>query len=457
MKKRDIIEVNIDKLGFGGEASGTHEGQTVFVKNAIPGQKVRILVKKLRKGNIEGKLLSVLEKSPLETSSVCDHYGVCGGCSILSVSYENQLKLKAEQLQTLFAEEGHTEIIDIPVVPSTKSLEYKNKMEFTFGNETIDAPLALGMHMKNKSNSIVTVDTCMIIDADYRKILESTVEFFAKENLSFYKIMKREGYLRHLVVRKGHNTGEIMVNIVTTSQLDYDMADYTQMLLKLETDAKIVSILHTINDSFSDAVICDELRILHGRDHIYEELLGYKFKISPFSFFQTNSAGAEVLYGEVGKMLRDAKDKTLFDLYSGTGTIGIILSDKVKNVIGIEIVEEAVAAAKENCQLNQVTNAEYIAGDVKDTVSSLGGYPDIIILDPPRSGMHPKAIDDVLSFGAKEIIYVSCNPKAFARELDKFKAHGYEIKEYTAVDQFPNGNHVEAIILMTRSGSGEKK
>lgn len=457
MKKRDIIEVTIDKLGFGGVASGTYEGQNVFVKNGIPGQKLKVLVKKMRKGNVEGKMLSVLEKSDLETSEVCNHYNVCGGCSILSVPYENQLKLKSQQLEELFAEEGHAEIVDIEVVSSKKNLEYKNKMEFTFGNEMIDAPLALGMHMKNKSSSIVTVDTCMIIDEDYRKILKSTVDFFAKEDLPFYRVMRREGYLRHLVVRKGHNTGEIMVNIVTTSQIDYSMKNYVNMLLSLETQAEIVSVLHTTNDSFSDAVICDKLDVLHGRDHIYEELLGYRFKISPFSFFQTNTSGAEVLYSEVMKMLDDAKDKTLFDLYSGTGTIGIILSSKVKNVIGVEIVEEAVEVANENCITNKVENAQYIAGDVKDTVSSLEGAPDIIILDPPRAGMHPKAIDDVLSFGAKEIIYVSCNPKAFAQELAKFKAHGYEVKCYVAVDQFPNTGHVECVILMQNCGAEGKK
>ncbi len=450
MKKRDVIELNIYMLEFGGESYGFFEDKKVYVKNAIPGQKLKVLIKRIKKDKIEGKMLSVIEASPLETKQTCDHFNICGGCSILSVAYEDQLKIKADQLNTLFEEAGHKELTNFTVIPSKKNLEYKNKMEFTFGNEAIGAPLALGMHMKTKSNSIVTVDTCLIVDEDYRKILIATVDFFQKEKLPFYKIMQREGFLRHLVVRKGHNTGEIMVNIVTTSQIDYDFNDYVDLLLSLDTKATIKGILHTVNDSFSDAVICDKLNILYGNDHIYDELLGYKFKISPFSFFQTNTSGAEVLYEEVINMLKNAKEKTLFDLYSGTGTIGIISSSRVKEVIGIEIIEEAVEMANENCTINEVENAHYTAGDVKDVVSSLENKPDIIILDPPRAGMHPKAINDVLSFGAKEIIYVSCNPKAFAKELDQFKLAGYKIVDYKAVDQFPNTNHVECVVLITK-------
>lgn len=244
-----------------------------------------------------------------------------------------------------------------------------------------------------------------------------------------------------------------MVNLVTTSQEQIDLSDYVNLLKGLETEGTIRSILHTTNDSFSDAVICDKLEVLYGDDYIYDEVLGCRFKISPFSFFQTNTSGAKVLYQEVRNLLSDAQDKTLFDLYSGTGTIGIILSPMVKQVVGIEIIEEAVEMAKENCVANAVQNARYIAGDVKDTVLSLGETPDIIVLDPPRSGMHPKAIADVLSFNADEIIYISCNPKAFAQELTAFKNAGYEVKKAVGVDQFPNTNHVETVVLLTRQNT----
>ncbi|MDO5095832.1 MAG: 23S rRNA (uracil(1939)-C(5))-methyltransferase RlmD [Peptostreptococcaceae bacterium] len=450
MKKREQIELTVQDIDFGGEGFGFHEDKKISFKGGIPNQKVRIMVKKIRKNKIEGKILSVVEKSPLETENICEHFGICGGCSTLPIKYEEQLKIKAAQLERLFAEYHHDEIADIDVLPSPKHREYKNKMEFTFGNEEKDAPLSLGMHMKNKSNSVTTVDSCLIVDEDYRKIIRSTVDYFKAQNIPFYKVLSHEGFLRHLVVRKGHHTDELMVNLVTTSQLDLDLSEYVQILLSLKTDAKIVSILHTINDSLSDAVLCDKLEILHGNDFFYEKSLGLKFKISPFSFFQTNSVCAETLYRAVLNLLDESENKILFDLYSGTGTIGILASSKVKQVIGVEIIEEAVQMANENCKLNQITNAHYIAGDVKDVVSGLSTKPDIILLDPPRSGMHPKAIDDVLSFGVKEIIYVSCNPKALATELAKFKNHGYRVKSYVGVDQFPNTPHCEMIIKLEK-------
>lgn len=450
MKKRELIDIQIEGMEFGGESFGFHDGQKITFKGGILGQTVRIMIKKIRKNRIEGKILSVISPSSLEKEEVCDHFGICGGCTILPVPYEEQLSIKSDQLSKLFAEYGHPEIENIIVRPSPKHLSYKNKMEFTFGNETKDAPLSLGMHMKNKTNSVTTVDTCLIVDEDYRKILTTTVNYFSRQGSPFYKILSHEGYLRHLVVRKGHHTNELLVNLVTTSQIDLDLSRYVDLLLALDTDAKIVGILQTINDSFSDAVICDELKVLYGRDHFYEDLLGMRFKISPFSFFQTNSSCAETLYQEVLNLLEGSENKTLYDLYSGTGTIGILASSKVNNVVGIEIVDEAVAMANENCALNNITNAKYIAGDVKDTVSQLQEKPDIILLDPPRSGMHPKVIEDVLSFDVPEIIYVSCNPKALAIELNKFKNHGYKVKHSIGVDQFPNTPHCEMILHLTK-------
>lgn len=450
MKKREIIELKIEGIEFGGEAFGYHEDRKIYVKNAISGQILKVMIKKIRKDKIEAKMLSVVEKSPIETNTTCAHYGICGGCSMLSVDYKKQAEIKKEQLQKLFREHNHTELCNIEIKSSPDYLEYKNKMEFTFGNETKDAPLSLGMHMKTKSNSIITTDTCIIVDEDYRKIIKATVSFFQNENLPFYRVMSHDGFLRNLVVRKGKNTGEILINIVTTSQIDYNFDNYKNTLLNLDLDGKIIGILNTINDSFSDAVICDELKIIYGTEFFYDTLLDYKFKVSPFSFFQTNTKCAEVLYQEVLNLLEGYEEKTLFDLYSGTGTIGILSSKKVGKVIGVEIIEEAVSMANENCKLNNVSNAKYFACDVKDILSVVNEKPDVIILDPPRAGMHPKAIEDVLSFNSKEIIYVSCNPKAFAKELNKFKQNGYFVKNIIAVDQFPNTPHVETIALLQK-------
>lgn len=450
MKKRELLEITVDELKFGGEGTTYIDDKKIVYKNGIPGQKVRVLVKKIRKNKIDAKILEIIENSPLETENTCNHYKVCGGCSLLSVPYEKQIELKKNQIKDMFISNGHTEFSDLEMIPSPISQGYKNKMEFTFGNEEKDAPLTLGMHMTTRSNSIVLVDTCKIVDSDYRKILSATCDYFRTQDLPFYRVLSHLGYLRHLVVRKGQNTGEILINIVTTSQVDFDMSDYTSLLQKLELEGKITGILHTINDSYSDAVICDSLTTLFGKDYFYDELLGLKFKISPFSFFQTNTKCAEVLYNITKDMLGNKKDKIVYDLYSGTGTIGIIISENAKEVYGIELIEEAVEMAKENCIANNIKNAHYIAGDVATEVSKLEIKPDVIIIDPPRSGVHPKAMRDIISFGAKELIYVSCNPKALVADLDILKEFGYNIIKTVGVDQFPNTPHAECIVLLTK-------
>lgn len=452
MKKRDILEAVVEKMEFGGIGITTIEGKKVNFKGGITGQKVKLLIKKIRKNNIEAKILSVLEKSPLETSRTCPHFGVCGGCSMLSVPYEKQLEIKKEQLNDLFANSGHDEVKDIKVLASPSEYEYKNKMEFTFGDMEKGGELALGMHVKNSPMSIIHVHSCIIVDEDYRKILNSTVEYFREQELPHYRVMPHEGYLRHLVVRKGKNTGDILVNIVTTSQIDFDMTGYRDMITGLQLDGKISGVLHTINDSLSDAVIPEKVITLYGNDFFFDKILGKTFKIYPFAFFQTNTNGAEVLYSCVKDMIGESKD-TIFDLYSGTGTIGITVSDKAKKVIGIEIVEEAVTAAHENMKINDITNCEFIAGDVTAEVSKLTDSPELILLDPPRAGIHPKAMGDIISFNAKEIIYISCNPKALMLDLKTLKAAGYQIKEAVGVDMFPNTPHVETVVLLSHKKS----
>ena len=445
MKKRDILEVYVQEMEFGGTGYTDIDNIRLSYKNGIKGQKVKVLVKKVRKNKAEGKILSVIEPSPMETSEICPHYGRCGGCSMLSVPYESQIQLKKEQLINLFQNSGHTEIDDIEVKQSPSPYEYKNKMEFTFGDEEKGGPLALGMHMKGSPMGIIHVHSCMIVDSDYRKILNFTVDFFQNEKLPHYNILSHAGYLRHLVLRKGKNTNEILVNLVTTSQIDYDLTKYAEGLSNISLDGSISGILHTLNDSLSDAVIPEEVRVVQGNPYFYDELLGKKFKISPFSFFQTNTHGAEVLYQTVKDMIGQKKS-ILFDLYSGTGTIGITLSDKADTVIGVEIIEEAVDMANENVKSNNATNCRFIAGDVAKVVSDITENPELIILDPPRAGIHPKGMSDILSFNAKEIIYISCNPKALMLDLKTLKNAGYEMTEAKGVDLFPNTPHVECVV-----------
>lgn len=458
MRTKQIEQITVDKMIFGGESINTTAfDKKVVMKGGITGQKVNVLIQKKRKDKIQAKILEVVEKSPLETQNVCKQYGRCGGCSMLSVHYEEQLKLKKQQILDLFAKNG-TVLEDIDIVGSPVQKEYKNKMEFTFGNEEKDGKLTVGLHRKNSAMSIVDVFDCMIIDEDYRKILIATRDYFRTKNLKHYHVMSHEGYLRHLVVRKGTNVGDILVNLVTTSQIDFDLNEYKDLILSLELNGKISGILNTINDSLSDTVVADRVSVLYGDIFFYDKLFDNRFKISPFSFFQTNTKGAEVLYKTAIDMI-DGEKNVIFDLYSGTGTIGINLSKRARKVIGIEIVEEAVDMARENAKVNNIENIEFVAGDVKEEVLKLKENIlnknecediDFIVLDPPRAGMSPKALGDVISYKAKELLYISCNPKMLAQDLVVFKENGYEIRNIKLVDMFPNTNHVECVVLMSR-------
>ena len=450
MKRKDIIEFEIGSMEFGGESSTLIGKRKVKMKGGITGQKVKAIVKKARSEKAEVKLLEVMENSPIETEEVCAHFGQCGGCSILSVPYEKQLEIKAEQVLKLFEEQDISGFEFLGIEGSPDERVYRNKMEYTFGDEVKGGPLTLGMHKKGRHLDIITVDDCRLVDEDFIKVLTSTVEYFEQKNLPYYRINSHQGFLRNLVVRKGVNTNQLMVNIVTTTQEDFDMTEYKDMILNLGTKAEVVSILHTINDGLADAVNCDELRVLHGRDYIEEVVLGLRFKISPFSFFQTNTKGAEKLYTIAREFVGDHEGKVLFDLYSGTGTIGQVMASAAKQVYGIELIEEAVVAANQNAKLNGLDNCEFIAGDVAKVVKNLDAKPDLIVVDPPRPGVHKDAIRDISGFGAKEIVYISCNPKTLVLDLKGFEAYGYKVEKVKLMDMFPNTPHVETVCLMSR-------
>ena len=450
MKKKDIIEFEVDKMEFGGTSVSMYGNREIHMKGGITGQKVKAAVKRTRSGKADVKMLELLEKSPIETADTCKHFGECGGCSILSVPYEKQLEIKEKQVMDLFLNQSLFGFQFQGIQGSPQCTQYRNKMEYTFGDEMKDGPLTLGLHKKGRHIDIMTVDGCFLVDNDFIQILTTTVDYFNEKELPYYRTVSHKGYLRNLVVRKGVNTKEMMVNIVTSSQIDFDMTEYKEKLLSLGLDAEIVSILHTINDGLADAVQCDELRVLHGRDYIQEEILGLKFKISPFSFFQTNTKGAEELYTMAREFIGDHADKIVFDLYSGTGTIGQVMAGAAKKVYGIEIIEEAVVAANQNAKLNGLTNCEFIAGDVAKTVKDLKDKPDLIIVDPPRPGVHKDAIRDISGFGAKEIIYISCNPKTLVLDLVEFRNYGYEVEKVKCMDMFPNTPHTETVVKMTK-------
>ena len=453
MKKGEIYEGIIEKVDFPNKGYVNIDGEKVIVKNGIPGQKVRFMINKKRSGRAEGRLLEVLEKSPLEVREpVCKIFPACGGCMYQTMSYEEQLKMKETQVKGLLQEAVgiDTDLHWEGIHGSPIEFGYRNKMEFSFGDEYKDGPLSLGLHKKGSTYDVLTASDCKLVHPDMTAILSCVLDFFTELGAVHYKKMQHTGYLRHLLLRRGVTSGEILVHVITTSQAEYDYAPLVSRLLALPLEGKIVGLMHIINDSLSDVVQSDETRLLYGQDYFYETLLGLRFKISTFSFFQPNSLAAEVLYSIVRDYIGDTKDKEVFDLYSGTGTIAQLLASVAKEVIGVEIVEEAVEAAKVNAALNGLTNCRFIAGDVLKVLDNLTEKPDMIILDPPRDGIHPKALPKILAYGVENIVYISCKPTSLARDLPAFLAAGYEVQRSCSVDQFCETVHVETVCLLSK-------
>ena len=460
MKKGEIYQGIIEKIDFPNKGKVYLEEGKVTVKNGIPGQKVRFVINKKKGRRLEGRLLEVLEKSPLETREpVCSIFPACGGCMYQTMPYEEQLKMKAEQVKELLDEaivkggqtdgEGRPDYLFQGIKGSPQEFAYRNKMEFSFGDEYKDGPLSLGLHKKGSTYDVLNALDCKLVHEDMTRILSCVLEYCREQGFTYYHKMQHAGFLRHLLLRRGNTTGEILVNLVTTSQENPDLSDLIRRLLDLSLDGKIVGILHIINDGLSDMVRSDETRLLYGKDYFYEEILGLKFKITPFSFFQPNSFAAQVLYNTAREYIGDTKDMTVFDLYSGTGTISQILAEVAKEVIGVEIVEEAVEAAKENAALNGITNCRFIAGDVLKVLDQVEEKPDFIVLDPPRDGIHPKALPKIIQYGVDKLVYISCKPTSLARDLEMFLANGYRVEKACCVDQFCQTVHVETVCLLS--------
>lgn len=425
------------------------------VKGTLPGQKVKFVVSKKRSGKAQGRLKEVIEKSPMEdTEPNCPHFGDCGGCSYQTMSYENQLKLKEDMVKGILDNAIKGDYQFEGILGSPVQWGYRNKMEFSFGDEFKDGPLALGMHKKNSFHDIVTVDNCKIVDRDYNIILRCVLDYCAKKELPFYHKLHHEGYVRHLLVRRTTKTKELLVALVTTSDEEMekkaDLMSLVEEIKALDLSAKLCGVIHIINDGLADVVQSDETRVLYGQEYVYEELLGLKFKISVFSFFQTNSLGAEVLYSKAREYIGETKDKLIFDLYSGTGTIAQILAPVAKKVVGVEIIEEAVEAAKVNASLNNLDNCTFIAGDVLKVIDELHDKPDLIVLDPPRDGINPKALQKIINFGVDRMVYISCKPTSLARDLEMLQEQGYKVEKACAVDMFPGTVHVETVALLSK-------
>lgn len=440
MKKGEVYRCIIEKNIFPATGICTLEGQEVSIQGAYQGEEIDFRLGRKKKGLPTGRLLT-------ERRGPCNQYGHCGGCVSQHLPLERQREIKKMEVIDLFKRRGFM-LNELSIYGAEEAFKYRNKVELNFGNTYKDGPLQLGFYERHMGRNVLATTECLLIHEDLRKIRETMLDFAKTKSYDFYHVMRREGFLRHLILRRGFHTGEIMVNLVTTTQQELDPS-FVEHLLNLELEGEIVSILHTENDSLSNFVYCDKINLLYGRDYLREYLLGKEFKISPFSFFQTNTQGAEVLFSRLKTLVGERK-RTLCDLYCGTGTIGLLLSDVAESILGIELVEEAVEAARENARLNDIHNATYICDDVKNLAEHLEEKPDLLVVDPPRSGLHPQAIKDILDLDLEEIFYVSCNPKTLVNDLTVFRDGGYELKHVELIDLYPHTPHVETICLLTK-------
>lgn len=443
LKEVIITDTNYPNLGIGTYGDDNRE---IHIKNALVGQKVQVVPGRNRTEYREGKLYNILEKSYLEDYEGCFHRDQCGGCSYQSISYEEEIKYKERQIKDLFNSIGLEveEVVENPIFE-----RYRNKMEYTFGDEYKDSPLALGMHKKNKFYEIVNNQNCLIVHEDFNRLIKEIRKYFEDREFEHFHKRTHEGNLRHLIIRRS-TLGQILINLVVTFNTEIDKEDFIKFLLNLDLEGEIKSIFLTYNDSLSDAVIPEKVEKIYGEDYIEEVLCGLRFKITPFSFFQTNTISAEILYEKALELLGDIEDKVVFDLYSGTGTITQVLGKNAKKVYGIEIIEEAVESARQSAKENQIENVEFISGDVLEQVDKLPIRPDIIVLDPPRDGIHPKAINKIIDFDPEKFLYISCNPKTMVRDLEVFFERGYSVDRLKVVDQFPRTSHLEAVALLSK-------
>ncbi len=459
----DIVRVDYPNRGrfFFTEEDGTEVRGTI--KNAIPGQKIQFRVCKKHKGRVEGSVIELLEHSPLETvEPTCDIAENCGGCIYQRMEYREQLSLKEDMVKRLLEPVMPDDVIYDGIKGSPKEHEFRNKMDYSFGNEERGGELRLGLHKKATRYTVLNAESCTNVHHNLGEILTCVREYCLEKDLPIYNKLAHEGYLRFLLVRRSEATGEILICLAHTSQMEHDFTELKDRLLALSLDeSKIAGIWTTVDDSFGDALKPEEMTCLYGQDSMMEQLLGLDFKVTLFSFFQTNSLGAEVLYDTVRQYVNssdsiehrtEAEKPVIYDLYCGTGTIGQIVSPVASQVYGIELIPEAVVAANENAKLNGITNCEFFAGDVMETLPTIveKARPDYIILDPPREGIRPQTLRQLMNFDVENMVYVSCKASSFVQDMAVMRDYGWQAERYTLVDMFPHSAHVELVVLLKK-------
>jgi 23S rRNA (uracil1939-C5)-methyltransferase len=444
------ITLTIDKLVYKGFGLGKFENWSVFVPGTLPGDTISAIVSYKKRRHIHAKLEQIITPSALRATSGCQHFPACGGCQIMDVSYSEQLKLKHSIITDCF-QPDHSDLIPqiAPVLPSPDTSFYRNKMDFAFGS--LDGELIIGLKRRGQFDQIIAITQCQLQDPESNAILTWSQKRLQEMGLSPWNSVSHTGLLRHLILRQSKSEGKWMVNLVCSSANPRLEHEYCNALCEQFPSISVMAL--SINESVSDTSYATNVSIIKGNGKLTEKLGDFSFQISPYAFFQTNSKGAELLY-ETTKRLADVqKTDTVMDLYCGTGTIGLFLAPHAHKIIGIEENESAVEDAKRNATENKINNCEFHLGRVKNILKFNTFTPDVVVVDPPRAGMVPKALARILELNAAKIIYVSCNPNTLARDLVEMRRAGYTPTHIQPVDMFPNTYHVECITVLRKDGA----
>ena len=445
----DEVDIRIDSLAYGGNGVGRVDGFVVFVRGGLPGDRVRARATKVKRGFAEATRIELLEPGPDRVAAPCRHFGVCGGCRFQDLAYERQIAAKEEQVRDALARIGRFENAPVaPIVPASSTYGYRNKLEYSFAPGTEGAKL--GFHRAGRWDEVIDVDECLLTTEVGNAIREAVGEWARSEGLEAYDQETQSGYLRHLVVREGRNTGQVLVLLVTAPGERFDTDYFVETLTRFP---EVRSAHWAVNDRPAEVTNLPT-KLLWGEPFIEEELLGLRFRVRPNAFLQTNTEMAETLYGLAREAAALTGTEVVYDLYCGTGTIGLSLARDAGSVWGVEISEESVACSIENATLNRVENAHFFAGNVGQALEELAeraGAPDVVVVDPPRAGLAGKALRRTGGLGAARLVYVSCNPTTLASDLAVLRdEHGYELVSCTPVDMFPHTPHIESVSLLTR-------
>lgn len=462
--RHPLIEgLEITSLAAEGNAMGKWNDIVVFVPMAVPGDVVNVQVRTKRKRYMEGYVKEYIKRSPLRVEPFCAHFGVCGGCKWQSIPYSEQLAFKQQQVTDQLTRIGHIQIPEVsPILGSAKTDHYRNKLEFTFapkrwktyeevarGEEIGDKP-ALGFHIPGMFDKVLDIDYCHLQAEPSNAIRNELRRYCISEGYEFYDIRSHTGLMRNVIIRTA-STGEVMVIVVFAEDKQERIVPLMEHLKV--TFPEITSLVYMVNDKLNDSLGDRDPILYAGRDHIFEQMENLRFKIGPKSFYQTNSEQAYELYKVVREYAALSGSEVVYDLYTGTGTIANFVAAKAKSVVGVEYVEEAIEDAKVNSALNGIDNTTFYAGDMKDVMNDAfveaNGRPDVVILDPPRAGVHEDVIDTILRAAPEKIVYVSCNPATQARDLALMDAH-YKVVAVQPVDMFPHTHHVENVVKLIR-------